>query len=56
MDDRKIVQVHFDRFNNVLDELIIAKGKVYNIVGFYALWESSYGPNGSSGYLSFMRH
>jgi len=46
MNDQKIVQVHFDRFNNVLDELIIAKGKVYIIVGFYALWESSYGPKG----------
>jgi hypothetical protein len=52
MNDQKMVQVRFDKFNNVLDELIIAKGKVYNIVGFYALWESSYGPNGSSGYLN----
>jgi hypothetical protein len=42
----EIVQVHFDRFSNVLNELIIARGQVYNPHAIAALLRSmpkSYG-------------
>jgi hypothetical protein len=46
MDEQEIVQVHFDRFSNVLNEVIIARVQVYNPDDIAALLRSmpkSYG-------------